>query len=99
MTNEIHLEYLNELNLGKLYVLSRQYRSIYSEPNQRAQYIGTINNGMIAMMIGKHIDTDQKTDRFYNTANWAKILSEHLIGWVIVHEGDWNKIDMPDYLK
>ena len=99
-TTDLHREYLHELKLGKLYSLDRTYsRSLYSEPDSTSSHVGQILYGSIAMMIGKHIDTDQKTDSFYNTANWAKILSEHLIGWVIVHEGDWANINQPDYLK
>jgi hypothetical protein len=51
------------------------------------------------MVIGKHIDPFGNIGKDYNTSNWVKVLTENLIGWAIVHEGDWANINQPDYLK
>lgn len=99
-TVDLHREYLNELKLGKLYCLDRPYnRSLYSEPDSTSSLVGQILHGSIAMMIGKHIDPFGKSGKDYYTSNWVKVLTENIIGWTIVHEGDWVNINQPDYLK
>jgi hypothetical protein len=98
-TTDLHREFLHELKLGKLYSLDRPGRSIYSEPDLRGAILGHIHHGNIVMMIGKHIDPFGNLGKDYNTTNWVKVLTENLIGWAIVHEGDWANINQPDYLK
>lgn len=99
-TTDLHREYLHELRLGKLYSLDKPYHmALYSEPNSTSSYVGEIRHGNVAMMIGKHIDPFGKLGKHYNTSNWVKVLTENLIGWTIVHEGDWANINQPDYLK
>ena len=99
-TADLHREYLHGLKLGKLYSLDRPYsRSLYSEPDSTSSHVGQILYGSIAMVIGKHIDPFGNIGKDYNTSNWVKVLTENLIGWAIVHEGDWANINQPDYLK
>ena len=98
-TTDLHREYLHELKLGKLYSLDRPGISLYSEPDLKGAMLGHIHHGKIAMMIGKHIDPFGKWGKHWNTSNWVKVLTENLIGWAIVHEGDWANINQPDYLK